>query len=91
MSLVENIARRWQSPIELVGAPGRLTKKYKALDIAAPLSVTTDFASAIAFLIKHGEDRLISAVESNVAFPTLPSRSHVSKHPSSVAPCLKAM
>lgn len=71
MSLVENIARRRQSPIELVSDIGRLAKTYKAPDIAATLGVTTDFAKAIAFLIKHGEDRLISAVERGVVPPSL--------------------
>jgi ParB family transcriptional regulator, chromosome partitioning protein len=71
MSLVENIARRRHSPIELVSDIGRLAKTYKAPDIAAKLGVTQDFARAIAYLIKHGEDRLISAVERGIVPPTL--------------------
>ncbi|MDH2352279.1 plasmid partitioning protein RepB C-terminal domain-containing protein [Bradyrhizobium sp. SSUT112] len=71
MSLVENIARRRHSPIELVRDIGRLAKTYKAPDIAAKLGVTQDFARAIAYLIKHGEDRLISAVERGIVPPAL--------------------
>ncbi|MGY8685351.1 plasmid partitioning protein RepB C-terminal domain-containing protein [Bradyrhizobium sp. UFLA05-153] len=71
MSLVENIARRRHSPIELVSDIGRLAKSYKAPDIAAKLGVTQDFARAIAYLIKHGEDRLIGAVERGIVPPTL--------------------
>ncbi|MBK3665066.1 ParB N-terminal domain-containing protein [Bradyrhizobium diazoefficiens] len=71
MSLVENIARRRHSPVELVSDIGRLAKAYKAPDIAAKLGVTQDFARAIAYLIKHGEDRLISAVERGIVPPAL--------------------
>ncbi|MEH2484109.1 ParB/RepB/Spo0J family partition protein [Bradyrhizobium sp. AZCC 2230] len=71
MSLVENIARRRRSPIELVSDIGRLAKTYGAPDIAAKLDVTQDFARAIAYLLKHGEDRLISAVERGIVPPTL--------------------
>jgi len=71
MSLVENIARRRHSPIELVSDIGRLAKTYKAPDIAAKLGVTQDFARAIVYLIKHGEDRLISAVERGIVPPSL--------------------
>lgn len=71
MSLVENIARRRHSPVELVSDIGRLAKTYKAPDIAAKLGVTQDFARAIAYLIKHGEDRLISAVERGIVPPSL--------------------
>jgi ParB family chromosome partitioning protein len=71
MSLVENIARRRHWPIELVGDIGRLAKSYRAPDIAAKLGVTEDFARAIAYLIKHGEDRLLSAVERGIVPPTL--------------------
>lgn len=71
MSLVENIARRRHSPIELASDIGRLARSYRAPDIAAKLGVTKDFAQAMVYLIKHGEDRLISAVERGVVAPTL--------------------
>ncbi|MBR0834125.1 ParB N-terminal domain-containing protein [Bradyrhizobium manausense] len=71
MSLIENIARRRHSPVELVSDIGRLAKTYKAPDIAAKLGITQDFARAIAYLIKHGEDRLISAVERGIVPPSL--------------------
>ncbi|MDA9464517.1 ParB/RepB/Spo0J family partition protein [Bradyrhizobium sp. CCBAU 53415] len=71
MSLVENIARRRHSPIELVRDIGRLAKSYRAPDIALKLGVTEDFARAVAYLSKHGEDRLISAVERGIVPPTL--------------------
>jgi ParB family chromosome partitioning protein len=71
MSLVENIARRRHSPVELVGDIGRLAKTLTAPDIAAILGVTTDFAKAITYLIRHGESRLISAVERGIVAPSL--------------------
>jgi ParB family transcriptional regulator, chromosome partitioning protein len=71
MSLVENIARRRNSPVELIGDIGRLAKHYTVQDIAAKLDLSPEFVRAITYLLKNGEDRLISAVERGVVPPTL--------------------
>lgn len=71
MSLVENIARRRHSPVELVRDIGRLARTYRAPDIAAKLGITQEFARAVTYLLKHGEDRLVSAVERGIVPPTL--------------------
>ena len=71
MSLVENIARRRHSPIELVREIGRLAKRYRVPEIAAKLDLTPERIRAIIFLLKHGEERLLSAVERGIVPPTL--------------------
>lgn len=71
LSLVENIARRRHTPIELASEVGRLAKHYSASEIAAKLDVSKDFARGISYLLKHGERRLVSAVERGLVPPTL--------------------
>lgn len=71
MSLVENIARRRHTPVELVSDIGRLAKHYRVPDIAAKLDLGQDFVKAIIYLLKHGENRLVSAVERGIVPPTL--------------------
>jgi ParB family chromosome partitioning protein len=71
MSLIENIARRRHSPVELVNEIGRLAKQYTAADIAAKLDLSPDYVRGITYLLKHGEERLVSAVERGIIPPTL--------------------
>lgn len=71
MSLVENIARRRRSPVELVNEIGRLAKQYTAMDIAAKLDLSPNYIRSITYLLKHGEERLVSAVERGIVPPTL--------------------
>jgi ParB family chromosome partitioning protein len=71
MSLVENIARRRHSPIELLSEIGRLAKHYSTNEIAAKLYLKTEHVRAVVYLLKHGEDQLLSAVERGVVPPTL--------------------
>ncbi|MGY3605888.1 MULTISPECIES: ParB/RepB/Spo0J family partition protein [unclassified Bradyrhizobium] len=71
MSLVENIARRRHWPVELVGEIGRLARHYATSEIAAKLDLEPERIRAIVYLLKHGEERLISAVERGVVPPTL--------------------
>ena len=71
MSLVENFARRRHSPIELLREIGRLAKHYRVPEIASKLDLTPERVRAIIFLLKHGEERLISAVERGIIPPTL--------------------
>ncbi|WP_063888413.1 ParB/RepB/Spo0J family partition protein [Bradyrhizobium yuanmingense] len=71
MSLIENIARRRHRPIELVSEIGRLAKQYTAADIAAQLDLSPDHVRGITYLLKHGEESLVSAVERGIVPPTL--------------------
>jgi ParB family transcriptional regulator, chromosome partitioning protein len=71
ISLIENIARRRHSPVELVDEIGRLAKQYTAADIAARLDLSPDYVRGITYLLKHGEERLVSAVERGIIPPTL--------------------
>jgi ParB family transcriptional regulator, chromosome partitioning protein len=71
MSLIENIARRRHSPQELLGEVGRLAKRYRINEIAAKLDLTPDYVRAVCHLLRHGEARLLSAVERGVVPPTL--------------------
>lgn len=71
MGLVENIARRRHSPTELVQEVGRLAKHYRVPEISAKLDLPADRVRAFIYLLKHGEDRLLSAVERGIVPPTL--------------------
>jgi ParB family chromosome partitioning protein len=71
MSLVENIARRRHSPVELVSEIDRLAKRYPTKEIAVKLDLGAEYVTAIVYLLKHGEERLVSAVERGVVPPTL--------------------
>lgn len=64
MSLVENLARRQHSPIELLHDIGRLRKRgYNANDIARKTGLTSEYVRGISRLLDKGEIRLLSAVE----------------------------
>jgi ParB family chromosome partitioning protein len=71
MSLIENIARRRHWPVELVGDVLRLSKSYDTNEIAAKLDLNTEYVKSILYLLKHGENRLVSAVERGLVPPTL--------------------
>lgn len=71
MGLIENFARRRHSPKELVAEIGRLAKEYQLSEIAAKLDLSVDRIRAIVFLLRHGEERLLSAVERGIVPPTL--------------------
>ena len=67
MSLVENLARRQHSPLELVRAIGALAARgYSHADIAAKVDFSQEYVAAICLLLGNGEERLISAVERGV-------------------------
>lgn len=67
MSLVENIARRQHSGIELMREIGSLHDRgYSDSQIADKLGVTSSWASMVVRLLKNGEERLVSAVESGL-------------------------
>lgn len=64
MSLVENLARRNHTPLELVREIGALrTRGYSIPDIARKTDFSHEYVSAICYLLEHGEERLLAAVE----------------------------
>lgn len=64
MSLVENLARRNHSPLELVKEIGALKSRgYSIPDIARKTDFSTEYIAAICYLLEHGEERLLAAVE----------------------------
>lgn len=67
MSLVENLARRQQAPLELVHAIGALKQRgYSTREIAGKVDFSVEYVDAICYLLEHGEEKLIAAVERGV-------------------------
>ncbi|MNR94687.1 Chromosome-partitioning protein Spo0J [compost metagenome] len=67
MSLVENLARRQHTPLELVRAIGSLRERgYSHNEIAAKVDFSPEYVGAICYLLENGEEKLISAVERGV-------------------------
>lgn len=72
MSLVENLARRQHSPLELMREIGALRERgYSTNEIAAKTDFSGEYVSAICYLLDHGEERLIAAVERGVIPATI--------------------
>ena len=64
MSLVENIARRQIRPIELLREISSLKSRgYSTTEIANKIDVHKSYVTGISHLLRDGEERLISAVE----------------------------
>ncbi|MXP26928.1 ParB/RepB/Spo0J family partition protein [Altererythrobacter indicus] len=64
MSLVENLARRQHSPLELVHGIGALAERgYSHAEIAEKVGFSADYVAAICVLLERGEEKLINAVE----------------------------
>ena len=64
MSLVENVARRTQSPVELLREINNLRARgYNTAEIAKKIDLAKSYVSGIGHLLDHGEDRLLAAVE----------------------------
>src|SRR6202022_2903910 len=64
MSLVENLARRHPGSLELMREIGALKDRgYTNAEIAAKIDFTPDYIAAICYLLEHGENRLLAAVE----------------------------
>lgn len=64
MSLVENLARRQHSSLELIAEIGNLKKRgYSINQIAAKIDFSPEYVQAICYLLDHGEERLLAAVE----------------------------
>jgi ParB family chromosome partitioning protein len=67
MSLVENLARRQHSPLELVRQIGALKEQgYSVQEIATKTDFSAEYIWAICYLLEHGEERLINAVDRGV-------------------------
>jgi ParB family transcriptional regulator, chromosome partitioning protein len=64
MSLVENIARRQHTSLELMREMGALKKRgYSVAEIAAKTGFSTEYTYATCYLLEHGEERLLAGVE----------------------------
>ena len=64
MSLVENIARRQLRPLELLREITSLKSRgYSTVDIAKKIDIHKSYVAGVVHLLKHGEERLITAVE----------------------------
>ena len=64
MSLAENIARRQYRPLELLaGIEALRDKGYDKKVIAAKTGLTVEYVKGILTLLRHGEERLLVAVE----------------------------
>ncbi len=67
MSLVENLARRQHSPLDLMREIGALRDRdYTTTQIAAKTGFSDEYVSAICYLLDHGEERLLAAVDRGV-------------------------
>jgi len=62
MSLVEDIARRQQSPVELLGEISNLKARgYSTTEIAKKIDLAQSYVIGISHLLEHGEERELSA------------------------------
>src|SRR6185312_3670508 len=64
MSLVENIARRHQAPIELMREISSLKARgYNVKEISQKIDMAKSYVTGICHLLEHGEERLLAAVD----------------------------
>jgi ParB family transcriptional regulator, chromosome partitioning protein len=64
MSLVENLARRNHSPVELLREIGNLRARgYTPVQIAKKIDMAKSYVLGVTHLLNHGEERLLLAVE----------------------------
>ncbi|MBI2254738.1 MAG: ParB N-terminal domain-containing protein [Proteobacteria bacterium] len=67
MSLVENLARRQHTPMELIKEIGTLRDRgYSKVDIAKKTDFSEEYVFAILYLLDHGEERILTAVEKGI-------------------------
>jgi ParB family chromosome partitioning protein len=67
MSLVENLARRHHSPLELMHEIGALRQRgYSVGDIAAKTDFSDEYIHAICYLLDHGEERLLAGIDRGI-------------------------
>ena len=66
MSLVENVARRQQRPLEVLREITNLKSRgYTTVAIAKKIDVAKSYVVGVVHLLKNGEEHLLSAVEKN--------------------------
>ena len=64
MSLVENVARRMHSPVELLREISTLKARgYNTTEIAKKIDLAKSYVAGICHLLDNGEERLLAAVE----------------------------
>ncbi len=64
MSLVENVARRNRSPVELLREISNLKSRgYGTNEIAKKIDLAKSYVNGVVHLLEHGEERLLAAVE----------------------------
>lgn len=64
MGLVENLARRHHTPMELIGEIGALKRRgYSHGQIAEKIGFSAEYITSICYLLDHGEERLLIAIE----------------------------
>lgn len=67
MSLVENLARRNHTPLELVREIGALRDRgYSLVEISVKTDFSEEYVYAICYLLDHGEERLLAGVEKGI-------------------------
>lgn len=67
MSLVENMARRNQTPLELIREVGALRQRgYTHAEIAEKIGFSAEYVWTINLLLEKGEERLLNAVERGI-------------------------
>lgn len=72
MSLIENLARRNHSPLELIREVGAMRERgYDYAQIAAKIGLSPEYTWSICFLLERGEERLLDAVERGVVPHTI--------------------
>jgi ParB family transcriptional regulator, chromosome partitioning protein len=72
MGLVENLARRQPSAIEVFSEVSRLAKRgYKINEIAAKVDLSPSYVRAVCHLVKHGDRHLLEALDHELIPPTI--------------------
>lgn len=72
MSLVENLARRQHSPLEMVREIGNLRERgYSISEIAVKTDFSDEYVYAVCYLLDHGEERLLTGVEKGIIPPSI--------------------
>lgn len=72
MSLVENLARRQHSSLELMRGIGALKERgYSVNEIAAKVDLSPEYVGAVCALLENGEERLVAAVDRGLIPPSI--------------------
>jgi ParB family chromosome partitioning protein len=72
MSLVENLARRQHTPLELLRDIGALKQRgYSVPEIATKTDLSPEYVYAICYLFEHGEEKLLAGVERGIIPPSV--------------------